>query len=103
MGEETRGRSRYQSFDSRSNEKLASLHLPPLRGLSVLDVGCNAGYFSIRCRQAGASCVLGIDRSEPDLALAVDYRDRVYRLDGLDFLRMDALDIPEERTFDVVL
>jgi SAM-dependent methyltransferase len=111
FAEEMRGGTKYQSFEDlgqeavspRSSEKLASLHLPPLRGLRVLDVGCNAGYFSIRCRQAGASYVLGIDRSAPDLALATAYRDRVYELDGLDFLHGDALDLSEERTFDVVL
>jgi SAM-dependent methyltransferase len=111
FAEQMRGGTKYQSYEdlgqaadnSRSAGKLASLHLPALRGLRVLDVGCNAGYFSIRCRQAGASYVLGIDRSVGDLALATAYRDRVYELDGVDFRRIDALELPEEPRFDVVL
>lgn len=40
----------YQSFpweqgDSLSVNKLAALDLPRLEGKSVLDVGCNAGFF----------------------------------------------------------
>lgn len=33
-----------------------------IRGWSVLDFGCNAGYFSIRAMQHGAGSVLAIDR-----------------------------------------
>ena len=56
----------YQSFpwqagDSRSFEKLAALYLPALQGKSVLDVGCNAGFFCGWAAFQGAAKVRGID------------------------------------------
>ncbi len=36
-------------------------HLSPLRGRSVLDVGCGSGYHLWRMREAGAAAALGIE------------------------------------------
>ena len=41
-----------------------------LTGLSVLDVGCNAGFYSIEMKRRGAERVLGIDWDETYLAQA---------------------------------
>ncbi|MFC3204669.1 TIGR04290 family methyltransferase [Aquamicrobium soli] len=41
-----------------------------LRGKSVLDIGCNAGFYSIQMKQRGADRVLGIDFDEVYLAQA---------------------------------
>ncbi len=41
-----------------------------LTGLTVLDVGCNAGFYSIQMKQRGAKRVLGIDHDEAYLAQA---------------------------------
>src|SRR5947209_20630249 len=41
-----------------------------LRGKSVLDIGCNAGFYSIEMKQRGASRVLGIDSDPAYLAQA---------------------------------
>ncbi len=41
-----------------------------LTGLTVLDIGCNAGFYSIQMKQRGASRVLGIDHDEAYLAQA---------------------------------
>jgi tRNA (mo5U34)-methyltransferase len=41
-----------------------------LAGRSVLDIGCNAGYFSIKMKQRGAGRVLGIDSDPRYLAQA---------------------------------
>jgi tRNA (mo5U34)-methyltransferase len=41
-----------------------------LTGLTVLDVGCNAGFYSIQMKQRGAKRVLGIDHDETYLAQA---------------------------------
>ena len=70
----------YQSFDdakggSKSGEKLKALRLPqlrrtghseatPLRGLSVLDIGCNEGFFCGDALQQGARRVVGIDMNK---------------------------------------
>lgn len=57
----------YQSFPwevghSQSLEKLAALYLPPLKGKSLLDVGCNTGFFCGFAAFQGASKVRGIDK-----------------------------------------
>lgn len=44
-----------------SAAKLAALHLPDLRGKTVLDVGANDGYFSFAAERLGASRVLAAD------------------------------------------
>ncbi len=58
----------YQTFpweagSSQSLEKLAALYLPPLKGKSLLDVGCNTGFFCGFAAFQGASKVRGIDKS----------------------------------------
>lgn len=45
----------------RSDEKLAALRLPSLRGKSVLDIGAWDGYFSFAAERQGASKVLAVD------------------------------------------
>ena len=60
--------TQYQSFPdaagaSRTLEKLRGLLLPSLAGQAFLDVGCNEGFFCGFARSAGASRVVGIDRS----------------------------------------
>lgn len=57
----------YQSFpdepgDSGSFAKLATLAMPPLSGLSFLDVGCNEGFFCGYALFDAAVRVVGIDR-----------------------------------------
>ena len=39
-----------------------------LTGKSVLDIGCNAGFYSIEMKRRGADRVLGIDNDERYLA-----------------------------------
>jgi tRNA (mo5U34)-methyltransferase len=42
-------------------QKFADAIPPDLAGKSVLDIGCNAGFYSIEMKQRGADRVLGID------------------------------------------
>lgn len=65
----------YQSFpwengDSESQEKLARLYLPSLAGKSVLDVGCNAGFFCGFASFSGAKKVVGVDVNPDFVATA---------------------------------
>ena len=73
-----------------------------LRGKSVLDIGCNAGFYSFELKKRGASRVLGIDHDPAYLRQAEFARAEL----GLDveFQRLDAyaVDTLGER-FDVVL
>ena len=74
-----------------------------LTGWSVLDVGCNAGYYSFALAERGAS-VLGIDSDERYLKQALWAR-RQYGLD--EQVRFDKRAIWQlaemEETFDIVL
>src|SRR3954467_15145684 len=46
-------------------------HLPAdLAGRSVLDIGCNAGFYSMEMKRRGAGRVVGIDSDERYLAQA---------------------------------
>jgi SAM-dependent methyltransferase len=60
----------YQSFDdekgdSSSAQKLACLKLPDdLSGKSVLDIGCNEGFFCREAIRRGAASVVGIDMND---------------------------------------
>lgn len=73
-----------------------------LRGKSVLDVGCNAGFYSFQMKQRGAARVLAIDDDEDYLAQA-RFAARVYGLD-IEFRRMSVYDVGAlgER-FDLVI
>jgi 23S rRNA (cytosine1962-C5)-methyltransferase len=56
-------------FDQRDNRRfIANL----ARGARVLDLYCFTGGFAVQAARAGAATVLGIDRSEPALALAIE-------------------------------
>src|SRR5436189_2423690 len=41
-----------------------------LRGRSVLDIGCNAGFYAIEMKRRGADRVVGIDSDDDYLAQA---------------------------------
>jgi tRNA (mo5U34)-methyltransferase len=73
-----------------------------LRGRSVLDIGCNAGFYSMEMKRRGAARVLGIDCSETYLAQA-RFAAEVCELE-IEFRNLSVYDVPAlgER-FDVVL
>src|SRR3954470_22230369 len=73
-----------------------------LRGRSVLDVGCNAGFYSIALKRRGADRVLGIDWDERYLAQA-RFAAEVSEVD-VEFKRLSVYDVATLRErFDVVL
>jgi len=104
-------RGQYQSFDdakggSKSAEKLAALRLEllpnahsaetPLKGLSVLDLGCNEGFFCGEALRQGATRVVGIDQSK-------NFLDRArLRFPEARFVRGSWWDLPAAK-FDVIL
>jgi tRNA (mo5U34)-methyltransferase len=73
-----------------------------LSGKSVLDIGCNAGYYSMEMKRRGADRVVGIDSDEQYLAQA-RFASEVSEL-RIEFHRMNVYDVPQlgER-FDIVL
>ena len=72
-----------------------------LRGKTVLDIGCNGGFFSLEMKRRGADRVLGIDFDEACLAQA-RFAAEVESLD-IEFRRMSVYDVGAlgER-FDIV-
>jgi tRNA (mo5U34)-methyltransferase len=75
-----------------------------LKGLRVLDIGCNAGFYSIALAQRGAN-VLGIDVDEHYLRQARWAREQ-YRLseEQLELRQMHVYELGRlNQTFDIVL
>lgn len=75
-----------------------------LRGLRVLDVGCNCGGFSFMARKFGAEEVLGIDPRPLHIEQADALRDAL-DMSGVHFERASIEDLDPARfgTFDVTL
>jgi SAM-dependent methyltransferase len=106
----TKRAGQYQSFGdakggSKSAEKLKALALPrlknrhseaaPLRGLSVLDIGCNEGFFCGEALRQGARRVVGIDMHK-------GFLDRARkRFPAAEFVQGSWWELPEGK-FDVI-
>ena len=75
---------------------------PDLRGQTVLDIGCNAGFYSLEMKRRGAARVLGIDFDKGYLAQA-RFAAEVCGAD-IEFRQMSVYDLPHlKERFDVVL
>src|SRR3954464_9686818 len=74
-----------------------------LTGQTVLDVGCNAGFYSIEMKRRGATQVLGID-SQRDLVRQAKFVKDVLGLE-IDYERMSVYDLDPRAMgqFDVTL
>lgn len=59
------GRIIPDSIGQRMREKMAAIPLPDLMGKTVLDVGCDFGFWTIYAANLGAKKVLGLDRGRP--------------------------------------
>jgi tRNA (mo5U34)-methyltransferase len=74
-----------------------------LRGKSVLDVGCNAGFYSVEAKRRGAKRVLGVDAQRKHIRQALFVRKAL----GLDieYRRMDVYELDPRGIgeFDVTL
>ena len=74
-----------------------------LTGETVLDVGCNCGFWSLQARRLGAQSVLGIEGSQEN----VDQANFILELTGIDGIRFEqgsAYELSRERhgEFDIV-
>jgi tRNA (mo5U34)-methyltransferase len=73
-----------------------------LAGLSVLDVGCNAGFFSIQMKRRGAARVVGVDSDERYIAQA-RFAAATLGLD-IEYRCLSVFDVSKlNERFDVVL
>ena len=80
-------------------------HLPgDLAGKTVLDIGCNAGFYSIEMKRRGASRVLGIDSDDRYLAQARLATEVLGYEDDVEFAKLDVYDVGALREkFDLVI
>src|SRR5436305_2564814 len=79
-------------------------HLPrDLAGKSVLDIGCNAGFYSIEMKRRGAGRVLGVDSDERYLAQA-RLATETLGFDDIEFAKLDVYDVAAlGEKFDLVI
>lgn len=77
-----------------------------LRGMRVLDLGCNAGFWSLKAIEAGCEYVLGVDGRQ----MHIDQANLVFRTKGIDPARYQFRsgnvftdDYSGDGQFDVVL
>lgn len=74
-----------------------------LRGQSVLDIGCNAGFYSVEMKKRGAARVVGVDADDRYLAQA-RFAAEVSGFSDVEFRRLDVYDVAAlGETFDLVL
>jgi SAM-dependent methyltransferase len=98
----------YQSFpseepgDSNSPKKLNKLYLPSLEGLSVLDIGCNEGFFCFEALKRGARRTVGLDRSKLNIEKATKRAKDLGLNNSAQFICQDWQKLPDEK-FDIVL
>jgi tRNA (mo5U34)-methyltransferase len=72
-----------------------------LTGMTVLDIGCNAGFYSIQMKQRGARRVVGIDHDENYLAQA-RFAARILDLD-ISFQQLSVYEVAQlAERFDIV-
>jgi len=86
------------------SDKLAMLDLPDsLTGVSVLDIGCNEGFYSFEFEKRGASPILAIDQHPAAVrkfGLVREWLRSSVRFRDCDFFDLRASEVG---TFDVVL
>jgi tRNA (mo5U34)-methyltransferase len=75
---------------------------PHVKGHTVLDIGCNAGFYCIEMKRMGATRVLGID-SDEDYLRQARFAAEVNGLD-IEFRNLSVYDLGAvNETFDIVL
>ena len=63
-----------------------------LASRTVLEIGCNAGFWSMQARLAGAESVLGVDLGEKNVAQA-NFILELTGLDGIEYRTLDAYSV----------
>ena len=86
-------------------EPLLKLYDGSLKGKRVLDIGCNAGFWSLQAIEAGCDYILGVDGRQ----MHVDQANLVFETKGIDADRYDFVlgdifeyDFAQHGEFDIV-
>lgn len=94
---------RNYNFSRRGSKRLDMIrqHLgPAVEGMSLLDIGCNSGYYTYHFRRQGMD-VTGLDIDADHLAIA-QAQAAIYNVD-VDLQNVSLKDWPTERRYDVVI
>lgn len=95
------------TIDNQAYHEEVWAHLEPvfprdLGGASVLDIGCNAGYFSLQTKFGGAGRVLGLD-PDPEWLEQAEFCKKIWNLD-VEYAPLDAHHLHEiSEPFDLVI
>ena len=101
-GTQTAPDHRFGDFPAFKWRKVEAAIPADLRGWSVLDIGCNAGFYSVELARRGAT-VLGIDVEPLYLRQARWVAQKCALQDRLQFMHADVYDLVwQRRTFDLV-
>jgi tRNA (mo5U34)-methyltransferase len=74
-----------------------------MTGKTVLDIGCNAGFYSVEMKRRGAARVLGIDSDDRYLAQA-RLASRALGFEGIEFAKLSVYDVAAlGEKFDLVI
>lgn len=75
----------------------------PIEGLSVIDIGCGPGHYSVALARAGAAQVLGLDFAPGMLAIAAASAQAAGVAQRCSFVRGDFLNHPLPDQFDYAI
>jgi len=89
-------------FPSVKWKRFAHVIPTDLRGKSVLDIGCNGGFYLLEMKKRGADRVVGID-NDPDYLAQARFAAKVSALD-IEFRELSVYDIAAlNERFDIVM
>ncbi len=91
-------------YDYPNNKFSKFAHSLPsdLSGKTVLDIGCNAGFYAMEMKRRGAARVVGID-SDPKYLAQAEFAARVNDLE-IEFAQLSVYDVAKlGETFDLVI
>lgn len=75
----------------------------PLKGLSVLDIGCNEGLFAVEAKRLGAARVVGIEPRQDKVDQA-NFIAQALGIEGIEYRTQSFWDLTKDMgTYDIVL
>ena len=106
-------KSHYQTFDliegdkrdsdSKGRFECSRLSSYDLEGKSVLDIGCNAGYFLFKLIDKNPKALVGIELGEKFVYVLNELNNQVYKSDKIKAILGDFFYYEFDQTFDLIL
>ncbi len=91
-----------KTFNSNTAEKIKKAKMPTLKGKTILDIGCNAGYMSNTFARDKAKAVHGIDVRRISVSIASQYNNVFYQSPNVKFYHIDVYDFKPEEKIDII-